>query len=411
MTREGSVLLLGVGKQGRAALWDLLRSDIITRVIAVDISRESEEYIKSLKSDKIVFVRANLSDESELSALMRDVDIVIDLTPPQFTLHIVRLAIKNGKHLVNAMYLIDPSAVSDPESFQALREEVNKMNEIAVEKEITILPEFGLDPGIDLVFTGQAIRELDEVYELYTYGAGIPEPEVAATNPLKYKITWTFDGVLKSYKRPARVIREGRIETIPEDEIFSDKHCHEVEIEGLGILDAYPNGDAVDYAEKFGLLRNLKFAARYSMRWSEHCKFWYKLVKLHFLDDTPVKLGDMWVVPRQFLVALLEPQLQLQRDERDIAIVRVDVRGIKSGKKTRIIYQLIDYRDLTTGLTAMSRTTGFTASIGAQMILRGDISKRGIIFPGTDIPFSVFRSELEKRSMKIERFVEERLDT
>jgi len=104
---------------------------------------------------------------------------------------------------------------------------------------------------------------------------------------------------------------------------------------------------------------------------------------------------------------LLEPQLRLRDDERDIAIVRVDARGVKNSKRTRVVYQLIDYRDLSTGFTAMQRTTGFTASIGAQMILRGDISKKGIIFPGTDIPFNVFKAELEKRGMKIERFVEE----
>lgn len=409
MIGKGSALLLGVGKQGRAALWDLLRSEVITKVVAADISKESEEYVRNLKSDKAVLVRADFSDEGKLSELMRDVDIVIDLTPGQFAFSIARLAVENGKHLVSAMYLIDPTAVSDPARYQDLKEKVKELNATAVKKEITILPEFGLDPGIDLVLTEQAIRELDEVHELYTYGAGVPEPKAAATNPLKYKVTWTFDGVLKSYRRPARVIREGRVETIPGDEIFSDEHCHEVEIENFGVLDAYPNGDAAEYAERFGLLGKLKFAARYSMRWPEHCKFWYKLAKLHFLDDTPVKVGDVWIVPRQFLVALLEPQLQLQKDERDVAIVRVDARGIKGGKNTRVIYQLIDYRDLTTGFTAMSRTTGFTASIGAQMILRGDIRKKGVIFPGTDIPFDVFCLELEKRGMKIERLVEEGL--
>ncbi|MEM4482038.1 MAG: saccharopine dehydrogenase C-terminal domain-containing protein, partial [Desulfurococcaceae archaeon] len=60
-----------------------------------------------------------------------------------------------------------------------------------------------------------------------------------------------------------------------------------------------------------------------------------------------------------------------------------------------------------TGFTAMQRTTGFTASVGAQMILRGDISKRGILFPGTDVPFDVLTAELEKRGMKITHIVEE----
>jgi len=407
MSRGGKILLIGLGKQGRAALWDLVRSEVVEEVIATDISSEAEEYVRSLKSSKVTFVRSDLKDEDRLSELMRDVDLVVDLAPGQFTFSIAKLTVMNGKHLVNAMYLIDPTSVTDPDRYRKLREEVERLDELAREKNITVLPEFGLDPGIDLVLTGQAVKELDEIHELYTYGAGIPEPKAAATNPLKYKVTWSFDGVLRSYKRPARVIQDGKVEVVPSNAIFSPENCHEVEIEGIGILDAYPNGDAVEYAERFGLLKTLRFAARYSMRWSGHCQFWKKLVDLHFLDDTPIKVGNVTVTPREFLVALLEPQLRLRDDERDIAIVRVDARGVKNSKRTRVVYQLIDYRDLSTGFTAMQRTTGFTASIGAQMILRGDISKKGIIFPGTDIPFNVFKAELEKRGMKIERFVEE----
>jgi saccharopine dehydrogenase-like NADP-dependent oxidoreductase len=407
MSRGGKILLIGLGKQGRAALWDLVRSEVVEEVIATDISSEAEEYVRSLKSSKVTFVRSDLKDEDRLSELMRDIDLVVDLAPGQFTFSIAKLTVKNGKHLVNAMYLIDPTSVTDPDRYRKLREEVERLDELAREKNITVLPEFGLDPGIDLVLTGQAVKELDEIHELYTYGAGIPEPKAAATNPLKYKVTWSFDGVLRSYKRPARVIQDGRVEVVPSNAIFSPENCHEVEIEGIGILDAYLNGDAVEYAERFGLLKTLRFAARYSMRWSGHCQFWKKLVDLHFLDDTPIKVGNVTVTPREFLVALLEPQLRLRDDERDIAIVRVDARGVKNSKRTRAGYQLIDYRDLSTGFTAMQRTTGFTASIGAQTILRGDISKKGIIFPGTDIPFNVFKAELEKRGMKIERFVEE----
>ncbi len=61
-------------------------------------------------------------------------------------------------------------------------------------RDVTILPEFGMDPGIDLVLLGEAVRSLDHVEEIISYGAGFPEPE-ATDNPLKYKVTWTFEGV------------------------------------------------------------------------------------------------------------------------------------------------------------------------------------------------------------------------
>lgn len=67
--------------------------------------------------------------------------------------------------------------------------------------------------------------ELDEVHEFYSYGAGFPEPG-AATGPLRYKISWTFEGVLKSYVRDARVIREGKTVAIPGREIFAPSNIH-----------------------------------------------------------------------------------------------------------------------------------------------------------------------------------------
>ena len=113
---------------------------------------------------------------------------------------------------------------------------VPELRELAVEADkrgVAILPEFGLDPGIDLVLLAEAVRALDEVEDISTYGAGIPERE-AADNPLKYKVSWTFDGVLKAYRRAGRVVRDGKVVTIGETEMFAPENVHEVEIEGLG---------------------------------------------------------------------------------------------------------------------------------------------------------------------------------
>jgi saccharopine dehydrogenase-like NADP-dependent oxidoreductase len=141
---------------------------------------------------------------------------------------------------------------------------------------------------------------------------------------------------------------------------------------------------------------------RYVLRWPGHCGFWEKLAKLHFLDDAPIRVGEVSVVPREFLRSLLEPQLQYKDNERDVAVIRVEARGLQGGKRKRVIYQVIDRRDLRTGFTAMTRTVGFTASIGAQMILRGDIRKRGVLTPVRDVPFALFSEELRQRGIQVE---------
>jgi saccharopine dehydrogenase-like NADP-dependent oxidoreductase len=57
-------------------------------------------------------------------------------------------------------------------------------------------------------------------------------------------------------------------------------------------------------------------------------------------------------------------------------------------------------RDLETGHSAMSRTVGYTASIGAQMIASGQITGRGLLSPVNDVPYEPFVRELQRRGIR-----------
>ena len=107
------------------------------------------------------------------------------------------------------------------------------------------------------------------------------------------------------------------------------------------------------------------------MRYPGHCAFWRVVAALGLLDDGTVDVDGVQVDRRRFLARALEPRLQYADDERDVAILRVEVEGVRDGTARRVVHQVIDRRDLATGLTAMSRTVGYAASIGAQMIGAG----------------------------------------
>ena len=279
--------------------------------------------------------------------------------------------------------------------------QVKGLADEAEARDVTILPEFGMDPGIDLVLLGEAVRSLDHVEEIISYGAGFPEPE-ATDNPLKYKVTWTFEGVLKSYRRAGRVIRDGTIIDIKNTEMFCPENIHEIEIEGLGRLEAFPNGDALKYADLLGIERpGLRNMGRYVLRWPGHCALWKTLVDLYLLDDESVMVDGVAVDRKRFLAAAIEPHIQYATHERDVVVVRIEVKGRKGEEKRHAVYQAIDRRDLDTGLTAMSRTVGYTASIGAQMIGTGKITQRGVLSPVNDVPYEVLAQELRKRDIQI----------
>lgn len=385
------ILLLGVGLQGKAALFDLVQSPEVGRVIAVDQDQAGlVRYVEKLNTDKVETVSCRVDDSEQMARLIQQVEAVIALLPTPYNPTVARLAVENGAHFINSSYT--------PPEFLPL-------GPLAESAGLAILPEFGFDPGIDLVLAGQAVREFERVDAYYSYGSGVPEPQ-AANNPIKYKISWSFPGVLRAYQRPGRVVKEGQVVEVAGREIFAPQNTHLVDFPGWGKMEAYPNGDVVGFLDSLGIGDTVREAGRFATRWPGHCAFWYAMSQLGFLDDTPVEVGEAAVIPRDFVARLLEPQLQYAEDERDLALLKVDVRGIKNGAPGRVVYTVAGLRDLESGLMAMNRLVGFTTSIGAQMILRGEITRRGLLSPLTDVPVGPFLAELEKRSISVERFEE-----
>jgi saccharopine dehydrogenase-like NADP-dependent oxidoreductase len=383
------VLLLGVGMQGKAALHDLAHSDAVTEIITADREvEELREHAKTMRYPKAIHChRVDASDPQDLDRLMEQrPSVVIDLLPVSCVGVVTAAAVRHKVHLVNTFYAYP---------------EVREQAAAAQASGVTILPECGLDPGIDVVLLGRAARSLDEIEEIVSYGGGIPEPE-AADNPLRYKVSWSFPGVLRSYRRAGRVIRNGTVVDIERNEIFASPNIHELEIEGLGRLEAYPNGDVTEYVHLLSLEPSkLRNAGRYGLRWPGHCAFWKRLVDLHLLDDEPVVVDGIPVDRRRFLSAAVEPHIQYQAHERDIAIARVELRGTIDCQKVTAFFQVVDRRDMSTGHLAMARTVGYTASIGAQMIGTGTIRKRGLLSPVNDVPYEAFSAALEKRGIRI----------
>ncbi len=387
------VLLLGTGRQGKAALHDLCRCREVTEVIAADLKIDAS--LARPAGDGFCRVRCesvDAADSLDLDRLMRQgIGVVVDLLPVSLHQPVLVSAMRHRAHVVNASYATP---------------ELEELAAAAAARGISILPEMGMDPGIDLVLLGDAVRRLDQVDELVSYGAGFPESK-AADNPLKYKVTWRFEGVLDSYLRQARVIRQGKTLEIPATEVFHRDNIHRVAIKGVGDLEAYPNGDALRFAGRLGLDEGrLQRMERCVLRWPGHAALWKTLVDIHLLDSEPVLVDGVAVNRRRYLAALLEPSMRYGRQERDVVVVRVEARGTREGRKSRIVHQMIDRRDLTTGLTAMSRTVGFTAAAGAVMIGTGRISRRGLLRPERDVPFADLKQHLERSGIRFHEEME-----
>ena len=384
------LVLGGCGLQGRAALYDLSKNQNVDQITCADIQPEIVHSFDFIDTTKIQPVRFDANDPNALPSLMDEkFDVVIDFLPPQYIRTVAEAAIKSGVHLVNTNYASD----------------ILDLDPAAKQKGISIIPECGLDPGIDLVLYNYGLRYFDEVFKLNSYCGGIPEKK-ACDNPLNYKISWNIDAVLKSQKRDARLIADSIIISVPAKDQHENEFIHRIEFPGIGTLEAIPNGDAVYYANLLKVRDKLRETGRYALRWPGWCEFWNPLKKLGFLSEAPIKGLPCEVSPLDMVARLLEPELQYKDSEKDLCVMVNKITGVKDGKQQILTCSLMIERELSTGLLAMSMGVAYSACIAAEMIVNGEIAKQGVLSPATDIPCDLFMNRLKKRGIQINETIE-----
>jgi saccharopine dehydrogenase-like NADP-dependent oxidoreductase len=380
------VVLGGLGLQGKAAVLDLARSDRVREIICADVSLEDWPKLAALAANaKIKPLKIDGASIEALTDLLRQgVDAAIDLLPLPLMPHAFEAALNARVPLVSTNY-------GTP---------IRHLHAAAAKAGIGLLPECGLDPGIDLVLCGHGVRQFDELHTLNSYCGGIPEKK-ACTNPIDYKISWNFDMVMRSQKRASVFIRSGQRLEVPAERQHESEMIHRIDFPGLGELEAVPNGDAVFYTDLLGLTPDVREAGRYALRWPGWCAFWGPLKRLGFLSDEPVKGLPHLVTPHQMVVKLLEPRLQYRDDEKDVVAMLNVFKGIKNGRPKTLQTSLVIERDLKSGLYGMSRGVGFPASIVAQMLASGEIGRHGVLNPAIDIPYAPFIAALSERGIVV----------
>jgi saccharopine dehydrogenase-like NADP-dependent oxidoreductase len=385
------VVLGGLGLQGKAALIDLARSRRVREIICADVSLKDWGRLAAIADvSKIKPLQVDASSQQALAALFKQgVDAVIDLLPLPFMANAFEAALDARVPLVSTNY----------------GKPIRHLHEPARAAGVTLMPECGLDPGIDLVICGQAVRQFDQLQVLNSYCGGIPEKK-ACTNPLNYKISWNFDMVLRSQKRASVFIRAGRKFEVPAEQQHETDMIHTIQFPGLGELEALPNGDAVFYTDLLGVTPGIRESGRYALRWPGWCAFWRPLKRLGLLADEPLSGLDCAATPHQFMVKLLESRLQYRENEKDVVAMYNVFTGIKDGRPKTLKTSLLIERDLKSGLFGMSLGVGFPASIVAQMIASGEITRKGVLNPALDVPYAPFMAALAERGIVVKEEVE-----
>lgn len=371
-------LLLGCGLVGHAIAHFLVNSPIVHELIILDRDEERLRSIASrLQSDKVEYLTGDASNSSFLSRIMDRTDIVIDALPGNLGYNAMKTAIDSGVNIVDISYM--------PENPLTL-------NDLAKQRGVLAIPDAGLAPGLSNLLVGHATSLLDTIDSVRILVGGLPQKR---DPPLEYCTTWSITDLIEEYTRPARIVRDGKIISVP-----ALTGLERVQFEELGELEAfYTDGlRTLLYTIK---ARNME---EKTLRYPGHAEKIRLLIELGFFDTDSIKIKDTSITPRDFTIELLRRKI-ICTDEKDLVVMRVSISGEKAGDRIKIIYDLIDYFDEKTSLTAMSRTTGFTASIIAQLVAQKILRGSGVmpleLIGQNPVIFNKMLSELNAHGINI----------
>ena len=377
--------VLGAGLMGKEAARDLVLSEGVTVVGLADVDYKRVEAVcRSLNSSKIKAYEIDANNQAQLRGFMEQFDVIVNALFYSFNKIVAETAIEVGVHAVDLGGHIGN-----------ITDEVLSLNEKAKQRQVTIIPDLGVAPGMINILSGYGKSKLDSLKELFLYVGGIPlHPEP----PLEYNHVFSMEGVFDHYTDKSVVIRNGKL-----IEIDSVSEVERIYFEKFGPLEAFhTSGGTSTLIQTYSDIETLEYK---TIRYPGHAEKFRLLVDLNLTKRNYfVEVNGTKVNPRKVLLEVLNPIVELN-DKEDVVLLRVVVSGVKDKETKTYTYEMVVYKDTDKNITAMARATANTVSIVAQMIGNGTISKRGVHPPEVIVPGELYIEELKKRDIYIKESV------
>jgi len=148
------------------------------------------------------------------------------------------------------------------------------------------------------------------------------------------------------------------------------------------------------YFKKKGI-KNVSVKAGFAPEFVEKINF---LIDLGLLSREPMKVKDTMVVPEDIVMACIS-KIPQPAERIDYGCTRAVIEGEKSGEKLEYTVELFSHPY--PGLTGVQHRTGHSPAIGARMIMRGEIRRRGVFPPEVGIDPKKFFEELARRGLEV----------
>ncbi len=436
------VLVLGAGRSSiylidylaKKALefgWQMIVGDM-----ALEPARKKTEIYPHVQA--ILF---DVFDQKQREKQISQADVVISMLPTVYHIHVARACMRFNKHLLTASYVSS---------------EIRELNIEATHKNLLVLMEIGLDPGIDHMSAMRVINRIKgeggKVISYKSYCGGLMDRQ-SDDNPWNYKFTWNPRNVVVAGQGMVKYIESGQYKYIPAHQVFA--RAEQIDVHNFGKLEAYGNRDSLSYREAYGL-NDVKTMLRGTLRPLGFCPSWQVLVRLGLTDsvhrientgsmtyrdwvktflsesDLPLEaqiasylgidenseemqrlkwlgiLGEEQIglpnaTPAEILQHVLEKRWKLKPEEKDIIVMQHEFEYELNGEIKQLVTSLI-VRGEDNFHTAMAKTVGLPVAVAARLLLEGKIQERGVQIPVHPDIYDPVLDELEALGIVFEEY-------
>lgn len=439
--RMKNILILGAGRSASALITYLLdRAEKFSWQIRIgDYSEELAQKSCAGKLHCSAFKFDVLNKDQRHDAI-RKADIVISMLPAKFHPLVANSCVEEEVHMVTASYISD---------------EMKALDAAARSKDIILLNECGLDPGIDHMSAVKVIDKIrgagSELIAFESFTGGLLASDNADDNPWGYKFTWNPRNVVLAGQGIVKFIQEHNYKYIPYHKLF--RRTEQIHIPGYGYFEGYANRDSLKYIDVYKL-RKIKTIYRGTLRKPGFCRAWDVFVQLgatddsyqmervdkmthrtfinaflsynphdsvelklaHYMnielngpemhrlkwlgvfDNTPVGLKEG--TPAQILEHMLKKKWTLDPNDRDMIVMWHRFKYRQDGQEKEIHSTLVALGEDEVN-TAMAKTVGLPIGIAARLILEGKISSRGVTIPTEKELYDPILNELSELGFEL----------
>ncbi len=336
---------------GSAMAIDLAKNNEVT---SADYSITALKKIKS-KQANISTLQIDVTKKEELIQTLQAYDLVICAVPGFLGYKTLKYIIEAKKNVVDISFF--PENALD-------------LNDLAIQNKVSAIVDCGVAPGMGNILLGYHNEQI-KVTHFECLVGGLPKNKKW---PFNYKAPFSPIDVIEEYTRPARYIENKELIV---REALSDVEL--VEFETVGTLESFNSDGLRSLIYTMPHIPNMK---EKTLRYPGHIEYIQVLKKTGFFGTEKIEINGTKISPIDFTNKILFKEWFLEDTEEELTVMKITIKGIDSkGESKKITYHLHDEFCKETQTSSMARTTGYTATAAAGLILNDLFNEKGVFPP------------------------------